>query len=243
MPAVIHDHQGQETIEVTGERCRPDRQAERRRHQPVGELLGMVLHPRIADRRRLDQPCDLPGRRGGADADGAHRQLAIADDCCREYRFPFRPHDRQSLAGDRLLIDHGVTVDDLAVDGNNFARIDDHFVARYQLGGRYRGNDVVANDPSRLCLKFEQFADRAARAGRSQIADPIAELDQPGDNRAGHRIALHERGCDGERVEDIDVEAPFTPPYTPGPQRDRIGIPQHQRHVDGRDDGIGAESH
>ena len=220
-----------------------DRQAERRRDQPVGELLGVVLHAGVADRRRFDQPRDLPGGGEIADADGAHRQLAVADDGGGEHRFTFRPHDRQALAGDGLLIDHGVAVDDLAVDGNHLAGIDDDLVADHELGGRYRDNDVVANDPGRFGLEFEQLAHRLALTGRGQIADPVAELDQPGDDRAGHGIALHQRGGDRERIEEIDVEASLTPNDPPGAQRDRIGVPQHQRHVDGGDDRIGAERH
>ena len=147
--AVIDDHERQETVEIAGQRRRADRQAECRHDQPVGELLGVVLHPRIADRRGFDQLRDLPGGGEIADADGADRQLAVADDGRGEHGFAFRPHDRQALAGDGLLVDHGVAVDDLAVDRNDLARIDDDLVADHQLGGRYRGNDAVANHPGR----------------------------------------------------------------------------------------------
>ena len=80
-------------------------------------------------------------------------------------------------------------------------------------------------------------------AGRGQIADPIAELDQPGHDRAGHRVALQQRGRDRQRVEEVDVEPTLAPPYPPGAQRDRIGVPQHQRHVDRGHQRIGAERH
>ena len=112
-----------------------------------------------------------------------------------------------------------------------------------QLGRRHGHNDVVANDPGHSALEFEEFAYGAARAGRGQIADPVSELDQPDHDGAGDRAALHERGGDRERVEDIDVETSFPPPYAPGAQCDRIGVPQHQGHVDGTHDGIEAESH
>ena len=151
---------------------------------------------------------------------------------------PFAAHDRQSLAGDRFLVDHGVTVDNLAVDRNDVAGIDDNMIIHRQLGRRHGHDDVVANDPGHSALEFEEFAYGAARAGRGQIADPVAELDQPDHDGAGHRIALHERGGDGERVEDIDVEPALPPPYAPRPQRDRIGVPQHQGHVDGRTTGL-----
>ena len=106
--------------------------------QPVGELLGMVLHARVADRRGFDQSRDLAGGGRRADAYGANRQLSVANDGGGEYRFALRPHDRQSLAGDRLLIDHGVTVDDLAVDRNDLAGIDDDLVADRELPSRNR---------------------------------------------------------------------------------------------------------
>jgi len=189
--AVVDDHEREETVEIAGDRGSAHCQAECRCDQPVGELLGVVLHAGVADRRRLDQPRDLP--RGGeiADADGARRQLAVSDDGGGEHGFTFRPHDRQALAGDGLLIDHGVAVDDLAVDGNYLAGIDDHLVADHELGGRYRDNDVVANDPGRFGLEFEELAHRLALTRCRQIADPIAKLDQPGDDRAGHGTALH----------------------------------------------------
>ena len=117
-----------------------DRQAQSRRDEPVGELLGMILHARIADRRGFDQPRDLAGRRGGANPYGANRQLSVANDGGGEYRLAFRPHDRQSLAGDRFLVDHGVTVDDLAIDRNDVAGIDDDMIIDRQLGRRH-GHD------------------------------------------------------------------------------------------------------
>ena len=76
-----------------------------------------------------------------------------------------------------------MTVDDFAVDRDDFAGIDDDFVADCQLGGRDRGHDAVAQDPGGLVLKFQQLADGAPRPGGGQIADPVAELDQPGDDR------------------------------------------------------------
>ena len=97
-------------------------------------------------------------------------------------------------------------------------------------------------DPSHPELEFKEFTDGAARAGRGQIADPVPELDQPDYDGAGHVTALDERGDDRERVEYIDVETSFPPPYAPGAQCDRIGVPQHQRHVDGTHDGIGLKA-
>ena len=107
-------------------------------HQPVGELLGMVLHPGVADRRGFDEPRDLAGGGRGADADGADRELAVADDGRGKDRLALGPHDRQPFAGDGLLVDHRVTVDDLAVDRDDFAGIDYDLVADHKRGGRDR---------------------------------------------------------------------------------------------------------
>ena len=77
----------------------------------------------------FDEPRDLAGGSERADPNGAHRQLAVADDSGGKDRFALGAHDRQAFARDGLLIDHRMTVDDLAVDRNNLARIDHHLVA------------------------------------------------------------------------------------------------------------------
>jgi hypothetical protein len=92
--AVVDDHQRQEAIEIAGDRRGADREAERWGDQPVGELLGMVLHTGVADRRRFHEPRDLPGGGEIADADGAHGQLAVAHNRRGEHRFALRAHDR-----------------------------------------------------------------------------------------------------------------------------------------------------
>jgi hypothetical protein len=194
----------------------------------------------FADRRRFDERRDLPGGGRGAGADG---ELAVANDGRGEDDPAFVAHHRQALAGDGLLVDHGVAVDDLAVDRNHLTRIDDDQVADRESRCRDRGHRAVADDPGSLGLEFQKLAHRLALAGRGQIADPIAELDQPGDDGASHRTALQERGADRQRIEEIDIETALAPPHPPGPQCDRIGIPQHQRKVDRRDDGIGGKRH
>ncbi len=79
----------------------------------------------------------------------------------------------------------------------------------------------------------------AAVKSRIQFPSLISQIMMP----PAMGLPWMERGGDRERVEEIDVETPFTPPYAPGAQCDRIGVPQHQRHVDGAHDGIEAESH
>ena len=51
--AVVDDHERQEAVEVGRHGGGADRERQGRQDQPVGELLGMVLHARIADRRRI----------------------------------------------------------------------------------------------------------------------------------------------------------------------------------------------
>jgi hypothetical protein len=166
---------------------------------------------------------------------------AVADDGRRERRLAFTARHRQALAGDGLLVDQGPSGDDLAVDRDHSPGIDHDLVADRELSARDRGHDAVADDPCGLDLELEQFANGAPRAGRGEVANPIPELDQPGDHRAGQRIALRQRGCDRERIENIDVEAAFALPHPPRAQRDRVGVPQHQGKIDGAHNGIGAE--
>ena len=59
--AVIDDDERQEAVEVAGDSAAvPVARAKRRQHQPIGKFLGVVLHPRVADRRRFDEARDLP---------------------------------------------------------------------------------------------------------------------------------------------------------------------------------------
>ena len=87
----------------------PSCYCKRRHDQTVGELFGVVLHACVADRRQVDQPSDLAGGSERADPDGAHRQLAVADDSGGKDRFALGAHHRQAFARDGLLIDHRIT--------------------------------------------------------------------------------------------------------------------------------------
>ena len=164
-------------------------------------------------------------------------RMTVAAKTC----FAARARHRQAFARDGLLVDQRRALDDLAVDRNHAARIDHDDIAGCQLAGRNGDDHAVADDVRGLHLEFEQLADRAARAGRRHVADIVAELDQPRDDRAGHHIVLQHRGDHRERVEEIDIEAALAAPHPIGTQRDRVGVPQHQRQVDRRDDRIGAE--
>ena len=116
--------------------------------------------------------------------------------------------------------------------------MDHHQIVQGELSRRDGHDLAVPLDPGGLVLELEQLADGAARAGRGEIADPVAELDQPGDDRTGQRVALHEGGDDRQRVEEVDVEARLVVPHPPGTARDRQAVPQHQRHVDREQHGI-----
>ncbi len=51
--AIVDDHERQELVEVAGERRGTNRNPEGRGDEPVGKLFGVVLHARVADRRRV----------------------------------------------------------------------------------------------------------------------------------------------------------------------------------------------
>ena len=157
-------------------------------------------------------------------------------------RFADRAVHRQTFAGDGLLVDRGVAVDDLAVDRDHLAGIDHHQILDSEVACFDLNDPAVALHPGRPGLELEQLADRAPGTRRRQVADPVAELDQPGDDRAGQRIALRDRGDDGERVEEVDVQPPLAAPHAPGAPCDRHAVPQHERQVDGHYDRIAAES-
>ena len=55
--------------------------------------------------------------------------------------------DRGGLAGDGGLVDRGDALDDLAVAGDELARLDDHEVALAQLRGRHRPPRCPSTQP------------------------------------------------------------------------------------------------
>jgi len=91
---------------------------------------------------------------------------------------------------------------------------------------------AVAHDPRHLGAELQQFGHRALGAGGGQVADPIAQANQPGDDAAGHHIALPDRRRNSQRIEEVDIQAPFAAPNLVGALEDRVGVVQHQRHVD-----------
>ena len=105
----------------------------------------MVLHPRVADRRGFDEVHDLAGGRRRADPHRAHRDLAIANDGGGEHGLAHSPVHRQTFAGDGLLVDGGVAVDDLAVDRDHLAGIDHNEVAFREV----RWPAIASTTPSR----------------------------------------------------------------------------------------------
>ena len=230
--AVVDDDQREEAIDVGGQHRAAEREAEGRQHQPVGETFRVVLHPRVADRRVVDELGDLAGGGAGPDAQRAHRDLALAQHGGGEHRLARRARDRQALAGDGLLVDQRGAVGDLAVHRDHLAGIDHHQIAGGELGGGHRGHHAVAQQPGRAALEVHQLGDRALRSGRRQVADPVAEADQPGDDAAGDVQPLDQRGGDRQRVEEVDVQPAFPPPDAPGAPGDRHRVPQHQRHVE-----------
>ena len=189
----------------------------------------------------FDQPNDLAGCRVRADPRRADGQLSLARHRGGEGRFADAAHHRQSLAGDGLLVDQRAALDDLAIDRNHLAGIDDDIIADQDVARGDGNHAAVAYDPGGLRLEFEQIADRALGPGRREIPDPIAELYQPNDQAAGDVMVLRERGEDRQCVEKIHVEPTLVANDAIGSRGDGIAVPQHQRNVDRRGDGIGHE--
>ena len=153
---------------------------------------------------------------------GPDRQLALAKHGRREGRLALAARHRQAFPVMVFWSMVGRAFDDFAVDRDHFAGIDDDEITDRELRRRDRNDLAVTQDPGDLRAEFQQFADGASRPGRGQVADPVAELDQPRHQRAGERIGLQAIGSrDRKRVEEIDIQAPFIAPHAPGPPRDR----------------------
>ena len=125
-----------------------------------------------------------------------------------------------------------MTFDDFAIDRHHFAGMNDDEIADHDFDRGNGSNDAVAQNPGDLGLIVEQFAHRAARTGSRQIADVIAKMNEPRDDRAGQKIILRDRGADRQSVEEIDIEPLLAADDAKGALGDRIGVPQEQRRVD-----------
>src|SRR5262249_43929656 len=117
-------------------------------------------------------------------ADGADGELALADHGGGERGPALAAGDRKPFTGDGLLVDGGEAFDDLAIDWDHLAGVDDDEIAGREFRSRDRRDLAVAQDPRALRAKFQELADCTTRAGRGEVADPVAELDQPSDERA-----------------------------------------------------------
>jgi len=71
--AVIDNDERKEAVEITGDRSGTGSEPKRRRNQPIGKSLGMILHPGVADRRGFHEVHDLAG--GGRRADRRARTV------------------------------------------------------------------------------------------------------------------------------------------------------------------------
>lgn len=91
-----------------------------------------------------------------------------------KHRIADRPRDRESFAGDGLLVDHGGTMEDIAVGRYHLTGIDDHHVADSQFGRRNLDQRTILNDPRRLRPELKKLARGPFGTGGGQVANPIA---------------------------------------------------------------------
>src|ERR1700743_1917663 len=96
----------------------------------------------------------LPTRR-------AHRDLAFADHGAGKGSLALAAADGEAFAGDGLLIDGGLALDDLAVDRDHLAGIDHDEIADRKLGCGNLHHIAVTQHPGGLGLEFQEFGDRA----------------------------------------------------------------------------------
>ncbi len=155
--AVIDDHQRQEAAEVraSAPRCRtasPSVGSTRRsasssawfcmRVSPIGaDSTRWAIWPAVVSvPTRVARTVNWPSR------------MTVAANAAS----PLPRVDRQAFARDGLLVDGGEAFDDLAVDRDHLAGIDDDEVADRELGRRDRDDLAVAQDPGALRAEFQQ---------------------------------------------------------------------------------------
>ena len=126
-----------------------------------------------------------------------------------------RSHGNQ-LAGQLLLVDQPDAADDRAVDRDLVARIDDDDVADHHLAQRHLDFNAVAFDPRHLAQQVQQVQVGPRGAPRRQVADDLAQFDQPDHERWREEEPEVVNRVMAVEFEEVDVQLPLVPDACPG---------------------------
>ena len=110
-------------------------------------------------------------------------------------------------------------MEDLTIGRYHLTAVNDDRVADDQFGRRNLDHRTLLDDPRRLRLELKKLARGPFGTGGGQVANPIAQADQPSDEASGHHVTLADGGGDGQRVEKIDIEAALPAPHHPCPPK------------------------
>ena len=174
------------------------------------DLVGRLLPRRPLDQgdHPVDEALAGPGRDLDDDPVGQH--LGAAGD--RAAVATGLPDDRGRLAGDRGLVDAGDALDDVAVTGDDLARLDHHPVAELQRRSRRRASSVPsAQQPAghRLGLGPAQRGRLGLAPALGHGLGEVGEDDgepQPHDDRPGEQAGVDDREHRGQHRADLDDE-------------------------------------
>ena len=206
--ARVVDHQRRGGLD---EAARSERDQAREQEVPRDDLVGEVLHVRLAlgfERvGRLHERDDRSQFGLGRIGAHAHQDAAVFDDGAGKHVVAHAALDGQRLAGQGRLVDHGASLLDYAVDADGHAGAHGDQVAGFKLGG---GNAHlgVADHLLRLVGHIEQRVNELVFAhGARVVLEQLTHVEQEHRLARGVDVALDERDADGRRVEHGNGQA------------------------------------
>ena len=140
--------------------------------------------------------------------DGLDRDEDLAGDHQRRgedpVAYPFL--GRRRLAGQRVLVDHGHPLDDVAVDRHDLAGVDDDEVALLEPVERDLDLGAVAVEPGVPRLLAERVEQQLLRVVLGPLDQEAAEAEAPAEHGAGEDRHGPQAADDHDRVEHVDAE-------------------------------------
>ena len=179
---------------------RPDGGVEDDRGDEVrADAVDEPLDVRLSGLGLLD-PADDPLDRGVlADVRRLHEEDAVLVDRRADDLVAGGLLDRDGLAGQHRLVDGRLALGDDPVGRDPLAGADLHHVADFEVLDRNRGLLAVADHGRVVGLQFEQFPQRVGGAGLRAGLEPVADGNEPQDERDGLEVEVAGDSAEDDR--------------------------------------------
>ena len=204
---VVHRQHRRRAAHIPREGEKPQAQAKGDGHQPVGQLVGVLLRGGFAAERVLQK---APGAgHAGFSANGA-----------RGYFEPPVLHQRagqhlaaqaglhgQALPGDGAAVERRLAVHHHAVHGNQLARAANDHIAHGQVGKGQAHLAGIALHPHAFHLGAQQVLQKLVGLGGGPLLQPVAQAQHGHNGVGGEVVAPQERKAHGGGVEHFHLYA------------------------------------